>query len=133
MSWFQAVCTVGKYPTHRLIASAALSTHIGTASTETPRRHHCAPRQPRISTPTARPVAAIQIHSRGGAGSPATPSKPMYQCAHSASTTPPTNITGIQTVLQRCDRQPIAHTTAVAATSCAAAGSQPWISDRCEM
>ncbi|SHS44873.1 Uncharacterised protein [Mycobacteroides abscessus subsp. abscessus] len=33
-------------------------------------------------------MPAIQSHSHGGAGSPATPSAPRYQYARAASTTP---------------------------------------------
>ena len=44
-----------------------------------PRRHHVEPRQPAISTPTATPDNAIQIHSPCGAGLSARPCEAMYQ------------------------------------------------------
>ena len=61
---------------------------------------------------------------------PATPSEPTYQCAHAASTTPPTIKTGSHSIRQRRDRQLIAHPSTTTVIICTAAGSQPWTNDR---
>ena len=78
-------------------------------------------------------MAAIHTHSTGGAGSPATPSEPMYRCAHAASAAPLTTITGNHRTRQDRDRPPTANSSTTAVTICTAAGSQPWINDKWPM
>ncbi|CKR08846.1 Uncharacterised protein [Mycobacterium tuberculosis] len=57
----------------------ALSRQRGTASSDAPRRHHRALRQPRINTVAAAPVNATQIHSVLGGRSLARPLPVTYQ------------------------------------------------------
>src|SRR5205085_952243 len=99
------------------------------ASRDTPRRHHRLPRQPNTATASATPVRVTQMYSDDGAGSPASPSESMYQCAHAARTRPTATETGSHTNRHRRDRHPAATTSTTAATAHTVGGSQPCSND----
>ena len=131
VSWPQAVWTVGKYPTQRFSINPAHSADIGTASTDTPRRHQRAERQPNAATPAARPVSPTQIHSGSGAGSPESPLDAMFQYVTAMKVNPTTAAVGSQASRHRRSRHPMAYTSASTARSCMVTGIQPCISEMC--
>ena len=125
VSWLHATWTVGRYPTHALTMSPVHTTHSGTADTDNPRRHHCTPRHPTTTSPTATPAAPIHNHNSRGAGSPAIPNLAKNQWAQSVTTTPPAKIPGKTSTRQRRVRHPIAPTSTSAEVSCTRTGNQP--------
>ena len=107
-----------------------LSTHSGTASSDSVRRGHRALRHPATATAIATPDTPIHTHSSRGAGSPARPSESIYQCAHPAAVKPTMIATGNHTRYHRRDRKPMAATSTTTAMICSVGGSQPCSNDR---
>ncbi len=105
------------------------STDIGTARTDTVRRHDAAERQPSTATAMAMPVSVTQIHISPGAGSPDRPLATMNQYVAPVRPRPTAAATGSDTVRHRRLRHPTANTSNTAASAWATTGTQPCISE----